>query len=77
MRQKCIPLPHRQPQVNVMNLCFCITDVIFNVNETSLFRKTKQMSYIHLLKYCPNIILYQIQDSFQILEMLYIIEYYL
>ena len=52
MRQKGIPLPHRQPQVNVMDLCF----VIFNVNETSLFRKTKQMIYIHLLKYCPNII---------------------
>ena len=39
MRQKRILLPHRQPQVNVMDLCFCIEDVIFNVNETSLFRK--------------------------------------
>ena len=56
MRQKCLPLPHRQPQVNVMDLCFCIKDLILNVNETSLFRKTKQMIYIHLLKYCPNII---------------------
>jgi len=33
---------------------FCIEDVIFNVNETSLFRKTKQMIDIHLLKYCPS-----------------------
>jgi len=27
MRQKGIPLPHRQPQVNVMDLCFCIKDI--------------------------------------------------
>jgi len=27
MRQKGIPLPHRQPQVNVMDLCFCSKDV--------------------------------------------------
>ena len=30
MGQKCTPSPHQQPQVNVMNLCFCIKDVIFN-----------------------------------------------
>jgi len=41
MHQKCIPLPHRQPQVNVMDLYFCIKDVIFNVNETSLFSENK------------------------------------
>jgi len=28
MRQNGIPLPHRQPQVNVMDLCFCIKDVL-------------------------------------------------
>ena len=27
MRQKGIPLPHRQPQVNVMDLCFCMLKI--------------------------------------------------
>jgi len=37
MRHKGIPLPHRQPQFNVMDLFFSI----FNVNETRLFSENK------------------------------------
>ena len=28
MRQTCSPTPHKQPQVNVMDLCFRIKDII-------------------------------------------------
>jgi len=63
MRQKCIPLPHRQPQVNVMDLCFCIKDVIFK--QVFFGKQNKWFIYIYW-----NIVLtwflYQIQDSFQI-----------
>jgi len=44
MRQKCTPSPHKQPQVNVMDLSFCIKGVI-NILQHELF---------HLVPYSSN-----------------------
>ena len=42
LRQKCTPSPHKQPQVNVMDLCFCIKDVIIHI-------------YLHLYFHCLSL----------------------
>ena len=45
MRQQCTPLPRKQPQVNVLDLCFCIKDVISNANEKVFFGKQNTGQY--------------------------------
>jgi len=51
MRQKGIPLPHRQPQVNVMDLCFCIKDVFFMKMKQVYFGKQNTCQH-KMLKTC-------------------------